>query len=90
MRSDLGTQGLVVSAMALGCMGVTSFYSTSDEAESIAAGYRIPVGDRLTFRADGRYTRFTSEFSGDEGNVLAFTLSIGGLFGGQQEAVGGW
>jgi hypothetical protein len=42
-------------------------------------GYRIPVGDRLTFRIDGRYTRFTSEF--DDTDALAFTLSIGGVFG---------
>lgn len=45
------------------------------------AGYRIPVGDRLTFRVDGRYTHFTSEFEGDEGDALAFTVSIGGIFG---------
>ena len=47
----------------------------------VGAGYRIPVGDRLTFRVDGRYTRFTSEFEGDEDNALAFSLSIGGVFG---------
>lgn len=45
------------------------------------AGYRVPVGDRLTFRVDGRYTHFTGEFEGDESDVLAFTLSIGGIFG---------
>jgi hypothetical protein len=45
------------------------------------AGYRIPVGDRLTFRVDGRYTRFTGEFEDDDSNALAFTLSIGGVFG---------
>jgi hypothetical protein len=44
-------------------------------------GYRIPVGDRLTFRLDGRYTHVTSEFEGGEGDLLAFTLSIGGVFG---------
>ena len=44
------------------------------------AGYRVPVGDRLTFRFDGRYTHFTGEFEDDEGDALAFTLSIGGIF----------
>lgn len=47
----------------------------------LGAGYRIPVGGRLTFRVDGRYTHFTSEFDGDESDALAFTLSIGGMFG---------
>ena len=45
------------------------------------AGYRIPLGDRLTLRVDGRYTHFTGEFEGDESDVLAFTFSIGGIFG---------
>ena len=42
-------------------------------------GYRIPVGGRLTFRLDGRWVRYTSEF-GDDGDTLAFGLSIGGIF----------
>jgi hypothetical protein len=41
------------------------------------AGYRIPVGDRLTFRFDGRYIHFTD----GGGNAVAFALSIGGVFG---------
>lgn len=42
-------------------------------------GYRIPVGDRLTFRIDGRWIRYTGEFD-DDSDALAFTLSIGGIF----------
>jgi hypothetical protein len=45
------------------------------------AGYRVPMGGRLTFRVDGRYTHFTGQFDGDGSDMLAFTLSIGGLFG---------
>ncbi len=32
----LGRQGLVVSALGLGCMGMSEFYGTADEDESVA------------------------------------------------------
>lgn len=31
----LGTQGLVVSELGLGCMGMSEFYAPGDDAESI-------------------------------------------------------
>lgn len=40
-------------------------------------GYRIPVGDRLAFRLDGRYLHATE----DGGNQILVTLAIGGVFG---------
>ncbi len=36
----LGAQGLVVSALGLGCMGMSEFYGAADEAESIATIHR--------------------------------------------------
>ena len=36
----LGGQGLVVSALGLGCMGMSDFYSPTDDAESVAAIHR--------------------------------------------------
>ncbi len=36
----LGSQGLVVSALGLGCMGMSEFYGAADEAESIATIHR--------------------------------------------------
>jgi aryl-alcohol dehydrogenase-like predicted oxidoreductase len=36
----LGTQGLTVSAIGLGCMGMSEFYGARDEAESVATLHR--------------------------------------------------
>ncbi|HEX2204467.1 MAG TPA: aldo/keto reductase [Longimicrobium sp.] len=36
----LGSQGLVVSALGLGCMGMSEFYGEGDEAESVATIHR--------------------------------------------------
>ena len=39
-RRQLGTQGLEVSALGLGCMGMSEFYGTTDEGEAIATIHR--------------------------------------------------
>src|SRR5947199_9516048 len=39
-QRGLGTQGLAVSAEGLGCMGMSEFYGTTDEAEAIATIHR--------------------------------------------------
>ena len=36
----LGTRGLTVSALGLGCMGMSEFYGAADEAESVATIHR--------------------------------------------------
>jgi aryl-alcohol dehydrogenase-like predicted oxidoreductase len=40
MKRKLGTQGLEVSAIGLGCMGMSQSYGPADEKESIATLYR--------------------------------------------------
>jgi len=39
-QRKLGNQGLTVSAMGLGCMGMSEFYGTADETEAIATIHR--------------------------------------------------
>jgi len=62
------------------------FLDVSDEDHTpksygLGAGYRLPAGDRLVFRIDGRYTRYTGEFAAQDLDTVAVGLSIGGLFG---------
>lgn len=58
--------------------GIIDMSDTTETPKSVTAGagLRIPAGDRLVFRLDGRYIHYTNE----GGNALAFGLSIGGLF----------
>jgi len=57
----LGTQGLVVSAQGLGCMGMSEFYGPTDDAESIATIHRaIELGVTFIDTAD-MYGPYTNE-----------------------------
>jgi aryl-alcohol dehydrogenase-like predicted oxidoreductase len=57
----LGSQGLVVSALGLGCMGMSEFYAPTDDAESIATIHRaLDVGITLVDTAD-MYGPFKNE-----------------------------
>ena len=57
----LGSQGLEVSKLGLGCMGMSEFYGTGDEDESIATIHRsIELGMTILDTAD-MYGPFTNE-----------------------------
>jgi aryl-alcohol dehydrogenase-like predicted oxidoreductase len=57
----LGSQGLAVSELGLGCMGMSEFYGAADESESIATIHRaLDLGVNFLDTAD-MYGPFTNE-----------------------------
>ncbi|MBF5045155.1 aldo/keto reductase [Aggregicoccus sp. 17bor-14] len=60
-QRTLGKQGLVVSELGLGCMGMSEFYGAGDEAESIRTIHRaLELGVSFLDTAD-MYGPFTNE-----------------------------
>lgn len=60
-QRNLGAGGLVVSEIGLGCMGMSEFYGTADEGESIATIHRaLELGVTFLDTAD-MYGPFTNE-----------------------------
>ncbi|HMY26238.1 MAG TPA: aldo/keto reductase [Solirubrobacterales bacterium] len=60
-KRKLGSEGLEVSAIGLGCMGMSEFYGEGDEAESIATIHRaLEVGVNFLDTAD-MYGPWTNE-----------------------------
>ncbi len=54
-RVELGTQGLIVSRLGLGCMGMSEFYGEADEAGSLAVFQRALEGGVTFFDTADMY-----------------------------------
>ncbi len=87
----LGNQGLTVSELGLGCMGMSEFYSGRDEQEAIATLHRaLDLGINFLDTAD-MYGPFTNEelvgraIKGQRDRVILATK-----FGNVRSADGGW
>jgi aryl-alcohol dehydrogenase-like predicted oxidoreductase len=87
----LGSQGLLVSAEGLGCMGMSEFYGRSDEDEAIATIHRaLELGVTLLDTAD-MYGPFTNERL--VGRAIADRrerVVVATKFGNQRREDGSW
>ena len=90
-RRNLGSEGLVVSSLGLGCMGMSEFYGTADEEESIATIHRaIEIGVSFLDTAD-MYGPFTNEklvgrATADRRNQVVLATK----FGNERREDGSW
>ena len=60
-QRTLGRQGLEVSAIGLGCMGMSQFYGVTDDAESVATIHRALELGLTFFDTAEVYGPFTNE-----------------------------
>jgi aryl-alcohol dehydrogenase-like predicted oxidoreductase len=87
----LGNQGLEVSALGLGCMGMSEFYGRGDEQEAIATIHQaIDFGVNFLDTAD-MYGPFTNEkLVGSAIKDRRDRVIIATKFGNVRSAEGGW
>lgn len=89
----LGSEGLDVSALGLGCMGMSEFYGARDEAEAVATIHRaLELG--VTFLDSAHmYGPFTNEVLvgkaiADRGDQVVLATKFGNVRGENGEYLG--
>ncbi len=90
----LGTGGLEVSAQGLGCMGMSEFYGTSDEAESIETMHRaLELGVTLLDTADmygsGANERLVGRAITDRRDQVVLATKFGVMRGPEGRGING-
>ena len=89
----LGTQGLEVSALGLGCMGMSEFYGTADEGEGIATIHRaLELGVTFLDTADmygwGANERLVGKAIADRRDQVVLATKFGNVRGPNGEFLG--
>jgi aryl-alcohol dehydrogenase-like predicted oxidoreductase len=89
-RRKLGSQGLEVSAIGLGCMGMSQSYGPADEGESIATLHRAIELGCTFFDTAENYGPFTNEellgraFKGSRREQVVIATKFGSRFDGNR------
>jgi aryl-alcohol dehydrogenase-like predicted oxidoreductase len=89
----LGTQGLEVSALGLGCMGMSEFYGRADEGEGIATIHRaLELGVTVLDTADmygwGANERLVAKAVADRRERVVLATKFGNVRGPNGEFLG--
>jgi aryl-alcohol dehydrogenase-like predicted oxidoreductase len=89
----LGTQGLEVSMLGLGCMGMSEFYGTADEGEAIATIHRaLELGITFLDTADaygsGANERLVGKAIADRRDRVVLATKFGNVRGEHGEFLG--
>jgi aryl-alcohol dehydrogenase-like predicted oxidoreductase len=90
-RLPLGSQGLEVSAQGLGCMGMSEFYGTTDEAESIATIHRaLDLGVTFLDTADMYGVGANEQLVGKAIDGRRDEVDLATKFGNERNPDGSW